>query len=216
MRDNGQGRKRFFVLSLMVVTVVAVVAYGTAVAANLAHAPMSDPENPNPSPSPSVQFPLVVHVVGSGEGHVVIHGVGKSCGGVCTVKVDAGTVLGLEADADSGSTFDTWGGACHGSGDCKLTMVLAHVVVAVFTKAHHLAVTHSGRGWITNTSGIHCPPDCGQPYRPNATVHLYHHAAPGWHFVRWSGACHGTKACVVKMKSAHLVHAAFVRSRHTH
>ena len=213
MRRSNQTRK-LFVLSLMVATVIAVVAYGTAVAANLAHGSLSDPENPNPSPSPTVQFTLAVHVVGSGDGHVVV--AHHSCATVCKIKADAGSVLELEADAADGSRFLAWGGACHGSAGCKVSMLRSRLVVAVFVKCHHLAVTHTGHGSVTNSSGIHCPPDCGQPYSPNAKVHLFHHAAPGWHFAGWSGACHGFKACVVSMKSAHLVHAAFVRNRHTH
>jgi hypothetical protein len=123
-------------LSLMAATVVAVVAYGTAVAANMAHTPLSDPENPDASPSPSVQFTLTVHAVGSGEGSVTVSGVG-SCSDECRMDVGAGSVLDLSAQPGSQSRFVRWGGACHGRDGCTVNMVESRTAVAVFVKAKH-------------------------------------------------------------------------------
>jgi len=201
----------------MVVTVLSVVAYGTAVAANLARSPVTDPENPNPSPSPTPQFTLTVHLAGGGHGSVTSSPAGISCGSSCHEGFASNVAVTLTAHPSDGSTFGGWSGACSGHDACKVAMTTTRSVTATFgDKTEHLSVDRTGHGSVTSgPSGIHCPGDCGQTYVYGASVHLYHHRSHGWHFASWKGGCTGRGACVVKMHGAKAVHAVFARN-HLH
>jgi Divergent InlB B-repeat domain len=216
--NNGSRARRSISISLMVVTVLVVAAYGTSVAANLAASHLPDGKHPNPQPSPVVQFTLGVHVVGSGAGTVNSPTLNTSCSSNCQSSVDAGTEVELTAQPGAGSRFVTWGAGCHGHGtECTVAMTRSTHVVAVFVKLSHLSVSDVGPGSVGNFSGIHCPPDCGQLYAPGMVVHLFHHARAGSHFVHWSGACSGRGACVLTMHGPRFVRGVFARNpKHHH
>jgi hypothetical protein len=77
------------------------------------------------------QLALMVEKTGSGLG--TISGGGVSCGAVCSVPVDRGETVSLEATPDAGSTFAGWTGCDTASGTtCTCTMSASRTVTASF------------------------------------------------------------------------------------
>jgi hypothetical protein len=71
------------------------------------------------------RFPLVVNLAGTGSGSVVSLPAGIGCNQPsCSATFDLGTVVSLDAVAFSGSTFESWSGACTGTGsdECQVTI----------------------------------------------------------------------------------------------
>jgi hypothetical protein len=211
--------KKRIVGGLMIATVLSVVGYGSAVAANVISMPLGDPENPNPSPSPGSTYSLVVHMAGSGEGTVISTPRGIHChaASACHKDFSAGTTVRLQADPSDGATFSGWSGACFGHGDCTLEMNGAHAITASFAvHTEELSVAKVGFGSVTSSRpGIKCGHSCTHEYSHGLAVHLFAHPAHGWHLRNWSGAC-SKKSCFVQMKSAHRVVAHFSRTHHSH
>lgn len=79
------------------------------------------------------QYALTVNVAGSGSGTVTSDHGEIDCGPVCSVQLEHGDEVTLAANADEGSSFSGWSGACSGSGACKLTMTTARAVTATFS-----------------------------------------------------------------------------------
>ncbi|MDH3307627.1 MAG: malectin domain-containing carbohydrate-binding protein, partial [Acidimicrobiia bacterium] len=69
----------------------------------------------------------------SGSGSVSSAPVGISCGGDCTEDYLSGTSVTLTPAAAGGWSFDSWSGACAGSGACVVLMDGAKSVTATFT-----------------------------------------------------------------------------------
>ena len=134
---------------------------------------------------------LAVTQDGSGSGSVT--GPGIACKPTCSNAYPVGTEVTLTAAPGAGSVFGGWGGACHGTGTCHLTMSAARDVTATFTAQHTLTVATdgSGSGWV-NGSGISCQPTCAATYAQGTGVSLTATAIAGSTFTGWSGACSGT------------------------
>jgi hypothetical protein len=142
------------------------------------------------------QHPLTVTVSGSGAGTVTSSPVGVACGGTCTTEFDHGTEVSLSAEADSGSEFIGWGGACSGTGTCVVTMDEARSVSAGFARQPNhslLTLEKQGSGSATVTSspgGLNCGPTCKTTsFAEGATITL---AVTGYgpntvETVSWSG-----------------------------
>jgi hypothetical protein len=78
------------------------------------------------------RFPLVVNIIGGGSGYVSSLPAGLTCSQpTCSADFDNGTVVSLSAIAFSGSSFESWGGACSGSGACTVTIGPGTTVVNV-------------------------------------------------------------------------------------
>jgi List-Bact-rpt repeat protein len=76
--------------------------------------------------------------------------------------------------------------------------------------ARQLTVNLGGQGAGSVAGpGIRCPGDCLESYRSGTRVSLVATPSAGSNFMGWSGACSGTGACRVTMKSARLVAANF-------
>ncbi|MFC1997915.1 hypothetical protein ACFLXI_10005 [Chloroflexota bacterium] len=75
----------------------------------------------------------------AGEGVDAVTGTGIDCsditGADCTEEYTYGSIITLKATADADSTFNGWGSACSGTGDCTVTMDVAVEVIAAFKKA---------------------------------------------------------------------------------
>lgn len=77
---------------------------------------------------------------------------------------------------------------------------------------HTLSVTKAGKGAGTVSSspaGINCGTACSAAYSAGASVTLLVAPASGSTFTGWSGACTGTKSCVVSMTAVKSVGANF-------
>jgi len=57
----------------------------------------------------------------------------------------------------------------------------------------------TGRGTVTS-SDVHCPRSCSTQRVEGSRAVLRAKPAKGWRFVRWSGACRGTRlSCTVQL-----------------
>ncbi len=153
-----------------------------------------------------------VSVTGSGE--VSASGADITCSSTCSGSVPNGTQVTLTATAAGGYQFAGWGGACSGTGDCRLTISAATSVTAGFTQVaaggNALTVSKAGSGTVTSSpSGINCGADCSESYSSGTSVTLTAQAANGYTFSGWSGPCSGTGSCTVSMSQARVVSATF-------
>jgi hypothetical protein len=133
------------------------------------------------------QVPLTVAPTGGGS--VVSQEPGVACVSSCTTQWDSGSVVDLEPQGTSTRRFIGWTGACSGDGPCQVTLAAATAVGAVFgplTIAVRTSVSGGGR--------VVCTPACSTHFPAGDRVQLKAVPKAGWRFVRWSGACTGTKA----------------------
>ncbi|MFO1430342.1 MAG: M6 family metalloprotease domain-containing protein [Candidatus Competibacteraceae bacterium] len=79
-------------------------------------------------------YTLTVSKTGTGSGTVASNPAGINCGSDCSEPYTSGTTVTLTATAASGSKFTGWGGACSGTGTCRVTMSQARTVTASFGK----------------------------------------------------------------------------------
>lgn len=151
------------------------------------------------------QEPLTVRV--SGRGAVFSDVPGVLCASSCTSQWDQGSKVVLSASPIDGMRFVGWSGACRGDVECTLTVQAARSVTAAFGPARvamHLSV--KGRGRIV------CQPRCHPTVAAGEPLVLTAVAAKGYRFVRWSGACKGTRlACRLTPAKAFSAHATFAK-----
>jgi hypothetical protein len=154
---------------------------------------------------------------------------GINCGATCSVTVDDGTGLYLQATPDPTSTFTGWsaihvvGGVAPGDRVCSPIPNFAFCgpdtingdtsVNADFARITHvLTVSKTGTGGgvvSSNPSGISCGATCSHAFDDGAVVTLSATPNPTSTFTGWSGDCAGTGACVVTMDAARNVTASF-------
>src|SRR5438270_208654 len=90
---------------------------------------------------------------GSGSGTVTSNPGGISCGTDCSEPYPIGTTVTLTARAAGTSAFQSWGGACSGTGVSRVRLVSATVVtVSCAVRPATLRMTRpgSGRGTVTS------------------------------------------------------------------
>ena len=167
-------------------------------------------------------YTLTVSKTGSGSGTVQGGGLQNgrlkiSCGSTCSATFLSGTTPGLIEFADSGSFFQSWGGACSGSSACSLTMNSDMTVTATFTLEPLLNVKFAGggAGTVRATDGsLMCSntdTTCSSQYAPGSSVSLTAATAQGSTFTGWSGACTGMdpNTCNVTLNESQSVTATF-------
>ena len=164
-------------------------------------------------------FGLSVATEGTGAGRVESDPPGISCGsggGECSHSFPAGTQVVLRADADTGSVFVRWEGACDGaSPSCTVTIDGSQSVVAVFdvvpTFPLGVSVAAGGGSVASSPAGIDCPGDCSQSYDQGTSVTLQARPAVGFGFAGWGGDCSATTGptCDVTMNGPRSVSASF-------
>jgi Bacterial Ig-like domain (group 3)/Divergent InlB B-repeat domain len=79
-----------------------------------------------------VSFPLSVTVAGGGLGSVTSAPGGINCPGTCSANFAGGTTVTLTPNANAGSTFAGWSGACTGGSTCMISMNAAQAVTGTF------------------------------------------------------------------------------------
>ena len=96
---------------------------------------------------------------GTGAGTVTSAPAGINCGVTCSFAFEQGKEVALAAVPASGSAFAGWGGACTGTGSCRVPMSAAKSVTATFN------VTASGGGEppVTTPPVITPPPITAPP-----------------------------------------------------
>lgn len=163
---------------------------------------------------PQVSLALTVTGTGETSGSVSILGTGYSCAAECALDVDAGTRVALVPHANSGARFAQWSGDCTGTAACLLTVDGAKNVSATFGPATYMVNVRVTRGGIVtgSPSAIACPGRCSAPADAGEPLRLRARPRAGFRFVRWGGACRGTRpACTVDVARALTVSAIFGR-----
>jgi hypothetical protein len=157
---------------------------------------------------------VTVQKSGTGSGTVTDSTGTLHCGATCTADLSVGQTVTLTAIPAAGSSFSGWSGACTGSSPtCSLTVSADTTVTAIFVKKLvALVVRKSGNGSVSSRpAGVACGSRCRFAFAPGV-VTLIARAAAGWHFVRWQGACRGTKPlCRLRLAGAAAVTAVFRR-----
>jgi hypothetical protein len=156
-----------------------------------------------------------VQKTGTGTGLVQDSSHVIDCGSTCSGESVQGATLTLTAIPDSGSTFSGWSGSgCTGSGStCSVAVTGDVSVAAEFTrKPVTLTIHRSGRGAVKSLPpGITCGPRCSHGFVPGP-VKLTATPSSGWKFVRWEGACRGTRTvCRLMLQRPRAVGAIFAR-----
>jgi hypothetical protein len=148
------------------------------------------------------QFPLTLSVSGSGTLIARAGTVALPCDTGCqNVVLDNGTTVTLSAVPESGWTVGSWTGGCTGvSLSCTLTLSAATAATVTFVRVPaRVSVSLSGKGKVTSAPrGIACARTCVHLFPGGTNVRLTATPAKGWRFAGWSGACTGTRACLVR------------------
>jgi hypothetical protein len=159
------------------------------------------------------QVRLSVQLTGSGSIDSNVPGI--NCSASCDSDWDSGSAVDLTPTAAAGQRFVRWGGSCSGFFPvCSLTLGQAATVTAFFAPAtFRLSVQKAGKGKITSIDGrIACGSRCSASLISHVPSTLTAVPLKGWRFVRWSGACAGTRPrCTVPMTTASAARATFVR-----
>ena len=158
------------------------------------------------------QVPFALTI--SGPGRVQADVPGLDCGQSCSTTWNAGTQLTLTPTPSPGAKLVRWTGSCGGASECDVAVGQAGGATALFApRVYRLAVRVSGRGSIRGAkTAIRCPGRCASPVPSYVPLRLTAAAGKGWRFVRWSGACRGTRpSCALPMTSSTSARAVFVR-----
>lgn len=87
-----------------------------------------------------------------------------------------------------------------------------HPVPQTLTVKHLLVIPNGGRGTVTSSpAGLHCGGRCSHHFPYKSVVKLTATPAHGSFFAGWVGACHGKGTCRVRMNSAKVVGARFIK-----
>jgi uncharacterized repeat protein (TIGR02543 family) len=156
--------------------------------------------------------PVAVHIIGPGRVFSTPHGI--ACPGQCVHKFGRGDTVWLSPAPIGTNVFVGWGGACSGTGVCKVTAgTSALSVIANFAPTFALTVVPVAPGSVLITPpGSTCAASqvCTQRYAWHTNVTLTAQAPPGYVFTGWSGACSGTTpTCTVTMDADQTVTAVF-------
>jgi hypothetical protein len=153
--------------------------------------------------TPQVAFTITF----AGSGTVDSDVPGIACTATCTTQWDQASTFSLNAEAPPGKRFVGWRGDCHGVGSCFVSLGTAQATTALFgpvTIPVKVAVKGKGR--------VACTPLCSRTFRAGTPLTLRAVAAKGWRFVRWRGACQGTRrVCRPSTDFALSVRASFAR-----
>jgi hypothetical protein len=161
---------------------------------------------------------LSVKVGGTGGGAVSSTPGGIECRAACSAPFPLGSDVTLRADAQAGSKFSAWGGACSGQGDCVVKMTSDLAVEATFERTpvvdptFALTVNRTGASPAnvrSTPAGIDCGSDCSERYAAGTSVSLDIPSAELASFLGWSGDCGGTGGCTVAMTQDRSVTARF-------
>ena len=123
----------------------------------------------------------------------------------------------LTTTAAEGWIFAGWKGACTGvSKTCRAVLDAPKTAIATFVEAgtgYPLAVTTVGRGSVrSRPAGIACGATCASSFLAGSTIMLEALPQKGSKFVRWSGACTGSKPlCPVGVDGPKSVAATFAK-----
>jgi hypothetical protein len=140
-------------------------------------------------------------------GHITADLPGLACSTTCTSVWDAGTRVGVQAIADAGYVFVGWGGGgCSGEiSYCGVTMIADVSVSARFGLPGIVGVRIVGHGSVNG-----CSRQCTEAMVEGNEITLKASPRKGDRFVRWGGACRGTRRqCTLVATPGMIVRAVF-------
>lgn len=143
----------------------------------------------------TIEYNLTVTKTGTGSGTVTASpGTLTWENNVGTALYESGTTVTLTAAASQGSTFNGWGGACSGTGNCQVAMNSQMNVTANFAANPNqvtLTVTKIGSGYgtvFTDTGSLVWSGNTGTAtYTSGTVVTLSAEASAGSTFSGWGG-----------------------------
>jgi RHS repeat-associated protein len=162
-----------------------------------------------------LKMPLTTVKTGNGTGTLLSLQTGIDCGATCSAVYDWGSQVTLVATPATGSTFESWSGACAGSTEtCTVTLDQAQQISADFALMKMTltaAKTGSGTGIINSQpSGIDCGATCSATYDWGTQITLTATPSADSLFKGWTGACTGTATtCTVTLDQNQQVSADF-------
>lgn len=165
-------------------------------------------------PSQAVNFNLNITVQGNGKGVVTSNPAGINCGVKCSQSYKDGSSVGLIAEPDNTSIFESWGGDVDCS-DGVITMDKDKACTVTFgvkpetpPNTYTLRIIKTGEGTVSSElAGIDCGTDCSESYQSGTAVTLRAEPNTGWRLIGWHGApdCQdgaltmdGDKTCTVQ------------------
>jgi len=166
------------------------------------------------------KYALTITKTGAGKGSVTSSPAGIDCGPKCSAEFSEGAEVELTAEAESGSEFREWSGACAGaSSTCTVTISEAKSVNARFSHARLLlALSKEGYGAVkSKPKGVSCGNTCakavGQFYKDTVVV-LSAKAPLTGGFTSWEGCKVLTQTelestCEVTMSKSKAIKATF-------
>jgi hypothetical protein len=159
------------------------------------------------------EFPISITSSGQGGVDVAAPGGTRPCATSCSIAFENGTAVTLTARPASGARFVGWQEACAGTTQtCRLTADADKNVTAQFGPARYaVKVSLTGKGKVTSLpAGIACPGRCRAIFATATTLRA--HAAKGYRFAGWAGACAGCGACKLVPGADRSVRATFRRA----
>jgi Divergent InlB B-repeat domain len=132
----------------------------------------------------------------------------------CESLFDAGTRIVLLATPDRRSRLAAWSvPSCRSALTCSVTADSDKRVVATFApNSYRLTTFVAGNGRVQIVpAGLACTKACSASFPYAKPIALTATPALGWRFAGWSGACHGSGRCVVRLAKASTVRATFRR-----
>jgi Divergent InlB B-repeat domain len=159
---------------------------------------------------------LEVNITGSGEG-----GLGCKVNGgpleECEAEYPEGTEVALFPEAEFGSEFTGWSGACTGTGACELTLNEGKSVTATFEiEEFEVTVETEGNGEGVVECQVEggpyelCPESETYPY--GTELILFAENEPRSEFIEWSGDCSGVEGeCELTVEEPLSVFATFAQ-----
>ncbi len=123
----------------------------------------------------------------------------------CTFSFAEGSLLDLKTLVKSGYQFESWGGACSGTGTCSLDIKQDIAVSANFSPIFHtLTVSVSEGGSVSSLAAdLNCSAGvCSTQVQESKKITLSALSSAGYDFESWSGQCAGSSSdCAIIVES---------------
>lgn len=165
----------------------------------------------SPFLTPAVMHPVAATVVGGGRVRMIAGTREATCAPSCTQTFPLFTTVRFVTVADPGFELDGWEDDCAGGGGCAVYVDGPKRVTARFVRERfQIRIGVDGRGRVTG-GPFACPPRCTTSLASDTRLRIVARPASGWRFVRWRGACSGSKPCVVYVTGPAAIRAQFRR-----
>ncbi len=181
------------------------------------------------APTPKT-FALTVNKLGAGTGTISSNPAGINCGNSCSTNFNENTVVSLNANPATGSSFAGWSGACSGTASCVVTLSQARTVSGSFNLIPEptptpepepspttlfLGVSKIGNAAneghvVSNLAGLDCGSKCSGEFVKGSVISLTASNSDTVNFAGWSGGnCSGTDICKITLNEATTITATF-------